>query len=343
MFKLDTTPGRTCLINDKEFLFFSGYSYLGMNHIKDFTDLVKQGIDKYGVLFPSSRISNTQLKLYEEFENSLSQMTGLPQTVSFSSGFLAGQSIANILSTYKNIFVAPNTHPAIKITSDQDNNTSFDEWKSNVVNKINNTEKKEFVLAADSVNIMQGLINDFSFLKKIKSDRKIIVLIDDSHGISILGKNGEGIISQLPAQNNIEYIISYSLSKAFNIEGGAVSCSKYFADILQLHPNYTASTAINPALAFAFINAKDQYTIQRKKLWNNIEYINKNLPHILLDKNQFALPIFIARQNSAETFFENNIIISSFNYPSPQSDKIDRAIVTALHTKSDLEKLLSVR
>jgi 7-keto-8-aminopelargonate synthetase-like enzyme len=342
MFKLDEAPGRTCLINDKEFLFFSGYSYLGMNHITQFTDLVKQGIDKYGVLFPSSRISNTQLKLYEEFENALSQLTGLQQTVSFSSGFLAGQTIANILSGYKNIFVSPNTHPAIKIITSQNKHSSFNEWSSDVLNKINNSNEKEFVLVADSVNIMQSIVYDFSFLKKIESDKKIIVLIDDSHSIGILGKNGEGIISQLPAHENIEYIITYSLSKAFNVEGGAVSCSQYFADILQRHPNYTASTSINPSLAFAFIKAKDLYTTQRKQLRDNIEYINKNLAVNLLCKNQFALPIFIARQNSAETFFENNIIISSFNYPSPQSDKIDRAIVSALHTENDLEKLLSV-
>ncbi len=68
MIEFKSTPGRTCMIDGKEFLFFSGYSYLGMNHVKKFKDFVKEGIDKYGILFPSSRISNTRLKLYEKFE-----------------------------------------------------------------------------------------------------------------------------------------------------------------------------------------------------------------------------------------------------------------------------------
>ncbi len=105
MFELDNTPGRKCMITGKEFLFFSGYSYLGMNYVKQFRDNVKEGMDKYGILFPSSRISNTRLKLYEKFENRLSKITGM-ETVSFSSGYLAGKTISAILSSHNNILVA---------------------------------------------------------------------------------------------------------------------------------------------------------------------------------------------------------------------------------------------
>src|SRR5437868_6302076 len=104
MFEFQKTPGRTCIIDNKEYLFFSGYSYLGMNFVDEFISLVKDGMEKYGVLFPSSRISNTRLKLYEEFEVHLSSLTGFDETVSFSSGYLAGRTIAEILSSYKNIF-----------------------------------------------------------------------------------------------------------------------------------------------------------------------------------------------------------------------------------------------
>ena len=109
MFELENTPGRKCIIAGKEFLFFSGYSYLGMNYVKQFTELVKEGIDKYGILFPSSRISNTRLKLYQKFEDSLSKLTGMQDSVSFSSGYLAGKTISDILSSHKNILVAHGT------------------------------------------------------------------------------------------------------------------------------------------------------------------------------------------------------------------------------------------
>ena len=341
MFALERTPGRTCMLDGKEFLFFSGYSYLGMNHVKEFTELVKEGIDKYGILFPSSRISNTRLKLYQKFETGLSEITGMEDTVSFSSGYLAGKTIADILSSNKNILVAPGTHPAIKLaTTTKINAEDFSEWKNEVPYLINSLEENEFVLLADSVDILKAIVHNFSFVKNIDATKKIIFLIDDSHGIGILGKNGEGIIPELPQQKNIEYIICYSLSKAFNIEGGAVSCSKKYSEKLRQHPNYTGSTAISPSLVHAFLRSKKLYTDQRKRLIKNINYVKKHLPSYLT-KHDSSLPIFICK-DTEDAFFEKKIIISSFGYPDPTSKKINRVVVNALHTKKDLQRLCNI-
>ena len=342
MFSLDTTPGRKCMIDGKEFLFFSGYSYLGMNYVKEFTDLVKEGIDKYGILFPSSRISNTRLKLYEKFENRLSQFTGMEDTVSFSSGYLAGKTISDILSSYKNILIASGTHPAINIeTRQKTNSINFNDWKNEVIDLINSSDENGFVLLCDSVDILKAEVHNFSFIENIDPSKKIIFLIDDSHGIGVLGKNGSGIISQLPKKENIEYLICYSLSKAFNIEGGAVSCSRRWSNKLRQHPNYTGSTAINPSLMHAFIKSKKLYALQREKLIKNISWFKKHLPAYIL-KHDFDLPVFICENENAENFFyKKEIIISSFGYPDPSSQKINRIVINALHTKKDIQKLCS--
>jgi 7-keto-8-aminopelargonate synthetase-like enzyme len=211
MVVLETTPGRTCVINDQEFLFFSGYSYLGLNHVREWIDLVKKGIDKYGLLFPSSRISNTTLQLYKEFENHLSELTGMEDTVIFSSGFLAGRTIASVLSSYKNIHTAPHTHPAIKFEqSHETENKNFNAWSLKMINLINSTQENEFIIVCDSINVLTGEIHDLSFIKNINPVKKVTVLIDDSHGIGVIGENGKGISSQLYKADNIEYIISYS-------------------------------------------------------------------------------------------------------------------------------------
>ncbi len=350
MFYLENTPGRTCIVDKKEFLFFSGYAYLGMSHVKKFTDLIKEGIDKYGILFPSSRISNTRLKLYKKFESRLSETTGMEDTVSFSSGYLAGSTISEILSSHKKIFVAPGTHPAINIeTQQKTNTTNFNDWKNEIVAFVNSSDENEFVLLSDSVDVLKAQVHNFSFIKNINSTKKITYLIDDSHGIGILGSNGEGIISLLPKKENVEYIISYSLSKAFNIEGGAVSCSAKWANKLRQHPNYAGSTAISPALMHAFIKSKKLYLSQRDKLIKNIAYFKKHLPAIA-ENHAFDLPIFICAnedlstgQLSIEDFFlKKKTIISSFGYPDPSSPKINRIVINALHTKKDIQKLCAV-
>lgn len=344
MFLLDNTPGRKCNIEGEEFLFFSGYAYLGMNHVKKFTDLVKEGVTKYGILFPSSRNSNTRLNLYEKFESRLSELTGMEDTVSFSSGYLAGKTIANILSSGKNILIAPGSHPAIQIeTENKINSSGFNEWKNEVPYFINSSEENEFVIISDSVDILKAQVHNFSFAKNIDPSKKVTFLIDDSHGIGVLGKNGQGIISHLPKKKNIEYIISYSLSKAFNIDGGAVSCSKKWSDKLRQHPNYTSSTAISPALIHAFLKGRKLYTVQREKLLKNINYLTKYMPLYIL-KHDHLLPVFICEDDNAEDiFFGKKIIISSFGYPDPSSKKISRIVINALHTKKDIRKLCGIQ
>ena len=53
------------------------------------------------------------------------------------------------------------------------------------------------------------------------------------------------------------------------------------------------------------------------------------------------LPVFIFPEENDEAFFaKQGIIISSFAYPDPKGKKINRAVINALHTDADLQKLV---
>ncbi|HET9058250.1 MAG TPA: aminotransferase class I/II-fold pyridoxal phosphate-dependent enzyme [Chitinophagaceae bacterium] len=338
MFYLTHTPGRTVVIDEEEYLFFSGYSYLGMSYVPEFVQLIKEGINQYGVIFPSSRISNTRFSLYEKFEDKLSQLTGMQETISFSSGYLAGQAIASLLSSHPCSFISPEAHPAVS-TSYNEEKMSVSEWQNKLLEFVYNHKPKEIAITFDAVNTLKGCINDFSVLEKIPSSVKIICLIDDSHSIGLLGSKGEGVISQMPQKDNIEYILSYSLSKAFHIEGGAISCSKEWADKIKRSPIYTGSTPILPTFAYVFLKAEKIYHQQRQKLNTTITILSEKITN-----NSFIthhnLPIFILHPSLTEERFKpEKIIISSFGYPDPKYNKINRIVVNALHTTNDIEYL----
>lgn len=312
------TPGRTAVANGEEYLFFSGYSYLGMQHVPEFVALVREGADKYGWLFPSSRISNTRLKLYQECEALLSSITGTENTVLVSSGFTAGRMA---IAKWKNevINLQP-SHPAIKAISN--NNT------------IQSSQK---IFAVDSIDVFNATITDFSFIEK---NAPHILIVDDSHGMGLLGSNGEGAISLLPKNANTNYVLTYSLSKAVNFIAGGISCSSYLAEELRTMPEYTASTAPSPALLYAFINGQHLYAIQREKLRNNINYFQS----LIIDIKEIVfhplLPIFILPSSIDENkLLQHKVIVSSFPYPDPKGKKIQRVVLNALHTKTDLERL----
>lgn len=337
MFTLTQTPGRTAIVNEKELLFFSGYSYLGMNHEPAFIGLLQQGIEMYGAIFPSSRISNTAIDLYEKTESQLSSLTQISNTILFPSGFTAGKAAVETIAAGSNIFHAPFCHPAIRMGANS--NLSFSNWASETVRTINNNAySTPPVLLSDSVNQLTAEVYDFSFLNEIQQN--IICIIDDSHGIGLIGNNGAGISSKLPRKENFEYIITYSLSKALNIQAGAISCTnKNTAEKIRKTSWYTAVTPPSPSMLFAFCNASNIYHKQREKL----EGLKIEFQKLIENKKRIRfhvdLPVFILPEEMDEDYFsKKNIIISSFPYPDPTGKKINRAVLNALHTLEDLVK-----
>ena len=334
---IDQTPGRNCFINGREYLFFSGYAYLGMNHVEEFISCIKEGIGKYGILFPSSRISNTRLSIFDKMEEALSEMLSVEDSVLFSSGYLAGQTIASALSRHMNIFIAPGTHPSICIPGIPVPAQSFKEWSARIIEILINNKEKQCVLIADSVNILESSVNDFSFVSELPKELQITFLIDDSHSIGILGDHGEGVASRLIKQANVDYIISYSLSKAFNFTGGAVSASSKWCNMLRENANYSGSTPISPAFIHAFLQSRGLYNNQRQRLNENIVEFIKAINLSSEDQN---LPVFICNNhNAANVLFDKGIVISSFAYPLPNSKLVNRVILNALHTNEDIHKI----
>jgi 7-keto-8-aminopelargonate synthetase-like enzyme len=340
MYELNQSPGRTVWANGRQYLFFSGYSYLGMGHVEEFTNLVKEGIDKFGLLHPSSRISNTQLPIYETFENILSRIVGSEETVTFSSGYLAGRAVVDLVTKHnKHVYCAPNTHPAIQCGTP----LIGDDWKNQLVKTINQSPNNSFILFMDSVNPLTASVANFSFLHELDSDKHLTCIIDDSHGIGLLGPIGNGISHLVPELPNVEAVIVYSLSKAFHPNGGAISCSKRIAGYLTNSPYYTGATAISPAMAYAFVHGQHLYLRQLKKLQDNISafiQVTSDIGGICFYPQ---LPVFVLKSEWEAAFFDaQNIIISSFAYPDPSGNKVNRIVLNALHTRQDLFKLSCV-
>jgi 8-amino-7-oxononanoate synthase len=331
---LQHAPGRTVVIDNKEYLFFSGYSYLGMSHVPDFVQLAKEGIDRWGLLHPSARISNTRIEVYDEMERLLSARTSKEETVLFSSGYIAGRAVTELFADHPHVYIAPGSHPAIQLRSIELN----DNWQTQVIEQ--SVLYDDVVLLVDSVYPLSASINDFSFLQQVPQSSHITCIIDDSHAIGVTGEKGEGITASLPRLPNVEYVICYSLSKAFHLNGGAVSCSKAIAERLRTSPYYTASTALAPFLAHAFIHGQELYDEQRKKLRNNIAALQLLLQDVNVVQYDNRLPVFILPKEWNQSYFDpHQIVISSFPYPDPAGEVINRIVVSALHKNEDVNQL----
>lgn len=328
-------PGRTIVIDQQPYLFFSGYAYLGMSDVPAFRELVKEGIDRYGVSFPSSRISNTQLYLFEAFEQLLSRITGLEDTVCFASGFTAGTMASQ--PYHHSLLAAPGTHPAVYKGAPVPG--SFSEWAGSVAARLSNSTNTPAIVA-DAVNVFTPALHDFSFLDNC--GKPVTCIIDDSHSIGITGVDGRGVCSRI-TQGQHRLIVPYSLSKGFNLIGGAISCDAATARRLRSTPEYTAATSLSPAYMHAFIEGQHLYAQQRARLQQNIQLFRELTKTFSDIRSCPELPIFVLPSTTDEqALLQNKMVISSFAYPDPNGKKMQRIVLNALHTAEDLHHLAGV-
>lgn len=336
------TPGRIATIEGKPYLFFSGFSYLGMHEQPAFRELLKTGADTFGTGFLSSRAGNLRLGIYEELEHALGVLFRQQAAAAYSSGYLAAQAAVHYAQTQGKLLYAPHTHPALHLNGTVLPQQSWEDWVKETLTQVNAQPDHTFVLVADAVNPLTSTVNDFSWLSNV--ERKVMVVIDDSHGAGILGPEGEGIVYTLPLHAPVRYLLAASLAKAYSVEGGMVA--GHAADIaaLKRQPFFTASTPMAPGSAFAFLQSKPLYARRREQLRENIRYFRGLTEGHPLLHNPYQLPVFLLQPwegmpDLEQYLLEHDIIISSFAYPDPTSRPIQRVVVSALHKTFDMDTL----
>ncbi|MDJ1500959.1 aminotransferase class I/II-fold pyridoxal phosphate-dependent enzyme [Xanthocytophaga agilis] len=336
-------PDRVIQTEGKEFLYFSGTSYLGISRNPNFQGYLQEGITQYGTNYSSSRISNIQLDIFEETEQYLATYVKTEAALTFSSGFLAGQAIVRMLQTEGELFYAPRTHPALWTSnSDPSFLSSYQEWIEHICNTTEESTSSPLVFLTNSLDPLYGESYDFSWLQHLSTHKRFILVVDDSHGIGVIGNDGNGIAEQIPSLPHVEVIIVGSIGKALGIPGGVVAGNTQRIAQLKKSPFFTAGSPIPPAYLYAFLQAKGLYQDLRKKLFENIELFQQETLSLQLFQSFPNYPVFYTQHNTLyDSLYQHQILISSFPYPSPYHPYITRIILNASHTQEDIYQLIN--
>ena len=133
-----------------------------------------------------------------------------------------------------------------------------------------------------------------------------------------------------------------SLGKAFGLTGGVIASDSEFIQEIKEIETFTSAAGMNPAFVQTLSDASEIYKIQHQKLLDNLSYIDSILTqnqNIKFDKS-YPL-IYLLSNELVHKLKDENIIIASFRY-TKESEPLNRIVVTANHTKEDLDKLVGV-
>ncbi|WP_029274284.1 aminotransferase class I/II-fold pyridoxal phosphate-dependent enzyme [Pedobacter borealis] len=327
-------------IEGNTYLYFGGTAYLGIPKNQDFINLYIEGIKKFGLNNGTSRTNNIQLGIYDDAEKVAAARHGAEAALITSSGYLAAQLTVKDLSRLGKVIYGPAAHPALWLEENQTKNIKlFRDWEQETIERINSSEEKTWILISNSMNNLVPEIYDFNFLKETHKDKSIILVVDDSHGIGV-NNDGMGAIVNLPKQENIENVVVASMAKALGVDAGIVLASNKIINKLKSTNTFIGASPPSPAALYAFIHAEDIYIKTLNNLKNNMAMFEGVLN--LTWKHEWDFPVYLPGDvNFSQRLLQKQILISSFPYPNPTDETLNRIVLSAWHEKEDIEKLIA--
>ena len=338
---IDEFPGRELTIQGKKYLYFGGTSYLGLQTDEEFQNILIKNIRKYGTNYGASRNSNIRLSVFEEAERQLAKITRCEAALTLSSGYLTGQFVAQYFNTPDYVFYyAPNTHSAL-YNSHNKPFTNFSDLNEAVHKHLSSSKNSVPVVFLDSIDFKGCNYPKFEGLQSLPLD-KLILIVDDSHGIGIIGENGEGAYNRLSEFKTKELIVCCSLGKSYGIQAGAVLGNTTRIQKFKKTAFFGGASPASPANVATFIESQAIYKTKRELLHKNIGLFKTLVQNISYFSTIQGHPSFSFQDPHLTRFLEKKrISLSNVNYPEESASVMSRIVISSHHSQGDIYLLAS--
>lgn len=337
-FILDQRPGRFVKVGRKEYLFFGGTSYLGIDQDRHYESVLFDCIRRYGFNHGLSRINNVRLGVFDEFESFFAKGAKAESAAVMSSGFLSGIAAWQYLYPKADLcWVAPDTHPAILPSElKPDFQLNFTQWKKKCLELSDSLSAQRILILGNAVDPLKAEIHVYDWVKEIAKKHEVTLLIDDSHAFGVLGKSLFGTYS-LHADPKINLVVSGSLGKGLAMPAGIVLGKVELIQRIKAQPIFTGASPGSPANLQAFLETQDIHTQKSRLIRDYCGIFNQETEDLSTINGSAEFPVFVYENADwAEKLEKLGFITSSFSYPTAQSPKINRIVISAGHSMMDL-------
>jgi len=348
------------VFDGKEVVNLSSNNYLGLTNHPKMREAAKRAIDQYGAGAGAVRPIAGTMTLHKQLEEKLARFKGVEATLVFQSGFAANLgTIQALVGKGDAIYSEELNHGSI-IDGCRLSGAEIIKWPHRNVDALRQLCKesrqkyRRALLVTDAVFSMDGDIAPLKELADIAEEFDLIFMVDDAHASGVLGRGGRGSVDHFGLHGRVDIQMG-TLSKALGAMGGYIAGSKNLIEFLiQKARPWLLSTAHPPAVVAAAIAAVEILESSEgeqlvKKLWENANYFKKELQKLGFNTGASETPITPVIVGSshnakqlAKRLFEEGVFAQEIVFPMVARDKARvRTIVTAMHTKADLDFALN--
>ena len=341
---IPSIPGPTFDHSGQRYHYFGGTSYLGMQLLPEFREMLARTTRELGTHWGGSRSGNLIPQVYEQAEGLLAAWAGSPAALTLSSGFIAGRLLSDyFIGAGYACFFGPSCHAAL-LPAGWERAADWDSLAAEIGRYEAGGAAMPAVIFTDTLDFSEGPEFLAKRLGALARPRRVLVA-DDSHGVGILG-DGSGAYRALAAAGFAETLVCGSLGKALGVTGGLVLGPAHLLDRLREHPVFSGASPAPPAALAALSEAlrSGLYASQLARLRDRIAYMDGAVSGTGILKAMENYPVYTFRSDAlAEFLLSRRTVITHFPYPGdgPRTPS-SRIVLTPLHHDEHIERLAIV-
>jgi 8-amino-7-oxononanoate synthase len=344
------------IMNGKRMIMIGSNNYLGLTNHPKVKEAAIEAIRKYGTGCAGSRFLNGTLDIHVELEEKLAHFMRKDAALVFSTGFQVNLGLRSPLVVQHDILNMATMHQAPIIDGCR---LSFGEVKKFKHNDMNDLERllkehesKDKLIVVDGVFSMEGDIAHLPEIVRLARKYGARVMVDDAHGIGVLGKTGRGTAEHFGLEDEVDLIMG-TYSKSLASIGGFIAGS---ADVIHYIKHFARSlifSASPPPASVASVSAAldiiENEPERRERLWRNTRKMLNGFMELGFEVGPSQtpiIPIVVGENENAFTMAmmlqDEGVFANVAVSPAvPNGRALIRTSYMATHTDEHLDKVLT--
>jgi 8-amino-7-oxononanoate synthase len=263
-------------MNGRKMIMIGSNNYLGLTNHPKVKEAAIEAIRKYGTGCAGSRFLNGTLDIHVQLEEKLARFMRKDAALIFSTGFQVNLGVISAIVGKDDLVIIDKMDHASIIDGCR---LSFGEVRKYRHNDMTDLERllrenedRDKLIVVDGVFSMEGDIAAMPEIVHLSKQYGARLMVDDAHGIGVLGKTGRGTSEHFALEREVDLIMG-TYSKSLASIGGFISGS---ADVIHYIKHCARSlifSASPPPASVASVNAAidiiENEPERREHLWEN--------------------------------------------------------------------------
>lgn len=359
--ELESKQDIEVMMEGKRRIMLGSNNYLGLTVNQEVIDAGVEAMKKYGTGCSGSRFLNGTLDLHNKLERELADFLGTEDCVTFSTGFQSNLGIISAICGRQDyIFNDRENHASIydgcklsyaKVTRYRHNDMA--DLEKRLAETPIDAGK---LIVTDGVFSMSGDICRLPDIAELAHKYKARVMVDDAHGLGVIGKGGRGTASYFGLEKEVDITMG-TFSKSLASLGGYMVASANVCEYVRHNSRpFIFSASLTPAscaTARAALKVIREHPEIVERLGDLAEYYRdglaaRGIPTVKAENKRIPIiPIYTYDAERtlliSKKLFEEGVYVNPVLPPATApTECLLRTSLMATHTESVLDEAMDI-